>query len=186
MANVPLVDKPKGIIPRIAAVYSRRRFGRDVEPVQAAAHHSGVLVAAGLVETAAEKGWKKLDTHLMLLAVQASAGMIGCSWCTDFGYYEGLQLGQDPAKVRDLPVWRQSAVYDEKERVVLEYTEAATQTPATISEELVGRLHEHFSDGEIVELAAWVALENYRSRFNAGLGLHSQGFSDSCKVPLTA
>ncbi|HUE60637.1 MAG TPA: carboxymuconolactone decarboxylase family protein [Acidimicrobiales bacterium] len=183
MANVPLVEQPKGLVPRVAAAYGRRRFGRDVEPLQAALHHSGVLIAAGLVETAAEKGWRKLDPHLSLLAVQASAGAIGCSWCTDFGYYEGLQRGQDPEKVRDVPVWRQSAVYSEKERVVLEYAEAASSTPVVISDELVERLHRHFNDDEIVELAAWVALENYRSRFNAGLGLHSQGFSDSCRVP---
>lgn len=185
MANVPLVEQPKGFVPRIAAVYGRRRFGRDVEPLQAALHHSGVLVAAGLVETAAEKGWKKLDPHLALLAVQASAGVIGCSWCTDFGYYENLQRGQDPEKVRDVPTWRQSAVYSEKERVVLEYAEAASATPVVITDDLVERLHEHFNDDEIVELAAWVALENYRSRFNAGLGLHSQGFSDACRVPQT-
>jgi alkylhydroperoxidase family enzyme len=186
MANVPLVDQPKGFVPRMAALYGRRRFGRDVEPLQAGLHHSGVLVAAGLIETAAEKGWKKLDPHLALLAEQASAGVIGCSWCTDFGYYESLQKGQDPAKVRDVPIWRQSSVYSEKERAVLEYAEAASSTPVVISDELVARLHEHFSDEEIVELAAWVALENYRSRFNAGLGLHSQGFSDSCKVPAGA
>lgn len=186
MAYVPLVEQPKGLVPRMAVAYGRRRFGRDVEPLQAALHHSGVLVAAGLVETAAEKGWKKLDPHLALLAVQASAGSIGCSWCTDFGYYESLQKGQDPAKVRDVPVWRESSVYSEKERAVLEYAEAASSTPVVISDELISRLHEHFNDDEIVELAAWVALENYRSRFNAGLGLHSQGFSDSCKVPATA
>ncbi|HXW35652.1 MAG TPA: hypothetical protein VEJ87_13820, partial [Acidimicrobiales bacterium] len=68
-------------------------------------------------------------------------------------------------------------------RVVLEYAEAATATPVRISDELVERLHAHFDDAEIVELAAWVALENYRSRFNAGLGLKSQGFSDRCEVP---
>jgi alkylhydroperoxidase family enzyme len=186
MANVPLVEQPKGFVPRVATAYGRHRFGRDVEPLQAALHHSGVLIAAGLVETAAEKGWKKLDPHLALLAIQASAGAIGCSWCTDFGYYESLQKGQDPAKVRDVPMWRESGVYSEKERAVLEYAEAASSTPVEITDELVGRLHKHLSDEEIVELAAWVALENYRSRFNAGLGLHSQGFSDSCKVPATA
>ena len=108
MAHVPLVDRPKGLIRRLAASYGRRRFGRDVEPVQAASHHAGVLVASGLLETAAERGWRKLDPHLAFLAVQASAGMIGCSWCTDFGYYEGLQRGQDPTKVRDVALWRQS------------------------------------------------------------------------------
>lgn len=184
MANVAFVDQPKGLVPRMASLYAKRKMGRgDIEPVQAASHHSGVLLAAGLMETAAEMRWKKLDPHLMLLAIQASAGMIGCSWCTDYGYYESLQRGQDPAKVRDVPIWRDSAVYSDKERVVLEYAEAASSTPVLVSEELVGRLHEHFSEAEIVELAAWVALENYRSRFNAGLGLRSQGFSDNCRVP---
>jgi alkylhydroperoxidase family enzyme len=44
-------------------------------------------------------------------------------------------------------------------------------------------LHGHFSDAQIVELAAWVSLENCRSRFNAWLGLQSRGFSDACQVP---
>jgi AhpD family alkylhydroperoxidase len=183
MAHVPLLDHPKGIIPKLASRYARRRFGRDVEPVGAAAHHSGVLVAAGLLETAAERGWRKVDPHLVLLAVQASSGAIGCSWCIDFGYYEAIQRGVDPQKVRDVPRWRDSKVYDDRERAVLEYAEAASATPAQVTEELMQRLHAHFSDEQIVELAAWVALENYRSRFNAGLGLRGQGFSDSCRVP---
>ena len=44
---------------------------------------------------------------------------IGCSWCTDYGHYEGIQEGVDAAKVRDVPRWRASAVYDERERAVL-------------------------------------------------------------------
>jgi alkylhydroperoxidase family enzyme len=183
MANVELVTHPKGLVSRMAARYSRKRFGRDVEPMQAASHHPGVLVAAGLLETAAEKGWHKLDRHLALLAIQAAAGTIGCSWCVDYGYYENLQQGQDPPKVRDIPVWRESPVYSQEERVVLEYAQAASSTPVVISEDLAARLHEHFTDPQIVELAGWVALENNRSRFNAGLGLKSQGFSDSCGIP---
>ncbi len=183
MANVELLTRPKGLVPRMAARYARKRFGRDIEPMQAASHHPGVLVAVGLVETAAEKGWHKLDRRLALLAIQAAAGTIGCSWCMDYGYYENLQQGQDPAKVRDVPVWRDSPVYSEEERVVLEYAEAASSTPVVIDEDLTARLHQHFTDPQIVELAGWVALENDRSRFNAGLGLKSQGFSDNCQIP---
>jgi alkylhydroperoxidase family enzyme len=139
------------------------------------------------LEIAADKTWRRLDPQLRQLAVQASAGAIGCSWCTDFGYYEGMQQGIDPNKVREVPRWRESDVYDERERVVLEYAEAATATPAVVPEALVTRLHTQFSDQEIVELAAWVALENLRSRFNAGLGLRSEGFSDACEVrPLSS
>jgi alkylhydroperoxidase family enzyme len=184
MAVVELIEKPKKLIPRFAMRYSRRRFGQVVEPAMAAAHHSGVLVSMGLHETAVQYGWKKLAPHLRWLAVQASAGEIGCSWCTDFGYYEGMNAGIDPQKVRDVPRWRNSDLYDEKERLVLEYAEGATRTPVEISPQLVAGLHQHFSEAEIVELAAWVALENYRSRFNGGLGLKAQGFSERCAVPV--
>ena len=51
---------------------------------------------------------------------------------------------------------------------------------------LAARIRAHLSDAEFVELAAWVALENFRSRFNAGLGLRSQGFSDHCEIPMRA
>jgi alkylhydroperoxidase family enzyme len=183
MAHVQLSDRADRLIPKVALRYSRRRFGRVVEPVAAAAHHSGVLLAMGALETAAERGWRRLDQNLRWLAIQATAMEIGCSWCTDYGYYEGMQQGTDPSKVREVLHWRTSGVYDERERAVLEYAEAATATPATISDELMERLHRHFSEPEIVELAAWVAMENFRSRFNAGLGLRSQGFSDNCEVP---
>ena len=182
MAYVTLRSEPNGLVPKLAMSYSRHRFGQVVEPVRAAAHHSGVLVAMGAMETAAEKGWKRLEPRLRWLALQAASGEIGCSWCTDFGYYEGMQQGIDPRKVRDVPRFRDSDVYDDTERAVLDYATAATTTPVDMPSEVMEALHRHLSEPEIVELAAWVALENFRSRFNAGLGLTSEGFSDRCAV----
>ena len=181
MANVTMVDEPKGI-GRLAFGYSRRKFDAVVDPVRACANHNGVLVAMGALETCVEKCWKKLDPHLRWLATESVAGSIGCSWCTDYGYFEGMQEGVDHRKVRDVFSWRDSDAYDERERVVLEYAECATSTPALVSDDLVARLHSHFSDEEIVELIAWIALENFRSRINAGLGLTSEGFSEKCQV----
>jgi alkylhydroperoxidase family enzyme len=182
MAHVTLIDRPSGLVAKLAARYSRRRFGQDVEPIMAASHHAGVLVAMGALESVADKGWKHLDPHLRWLALQATGGEIGCSWCTDYGYFEGMQQGIDPRKVQDVPRFGASDVYDETERVVLEYAVAATAAPVNLPDDLIERLHRLLSEQEIVELAAWVALENLRSRFNAGLGLQSQGFSDRCEV----
>jgi len=184
MAHVPLLDEPRGVVPRLARRYTKRRFGQMVEPSAAASHHSGVLVAMGSLETAVQLGWKKLDPTLRWLAIQAVSAQIGCSWCIDYGYYEGMNDGIDPAKVRAAGDWRSSDLFDEKERVVLEYAEVASGCPAEVSEELAARVRAQLSDAEFVELAAWVALENFRSRFNAGLGLRSQGFSDSCEIPM--
>jgi alkylhydroperoxidase family enzyme len=183
MPHVPLQDHPKGFVAHIATSYTKRRFGQMVEPTAAASHHAGVLVAMGSMEMAAQLGWKKLDPTLRWLAIQITGVRIGCAWCIDYGYYEGMHDGVDPAKVRAVGDWRTSDLFDARERVVLEYAEVATGCPAEVSEELAARVRSHLSDAELVELAAWVALENFRSRFNAGLGLRSQGFSDDCGIP---
>jgi alkylhydroperoxidase family enzyme len=186
MAHVPLQGHPKGLIARLGTRYSKHRFGQMVEPTAAAAHHAGVLVAMGSLETTVQYGWKKLHPTLRWLAVEATALRIGCSWCVDYGYYEGMHTGVDPAKVRAVGNWRTSDLFDERERAVLEYAEVASGSPAEVSEELAARIGAYFSDAEFVELAAWVALENFRSRFNAGLGLRSQGFSNNCDIPVHA
>jgi alkylhydroperoxidase family enzyme len=183
MAHVTLQQDGRGVIPRLAQRYSRRKFGHVVEPVAAASHHAGVLIAMGAVEAAAEKGWTKLDPTLRWLAIQEASRQIGCPWCVDFGYFEGMHGGVDPEKIRAAVQWRDSACFDERERLVLEYAGAATRSPAQVSDELAERLHAQFTEAEIVELAAWVALENYRSRFNAGLGLRSEGFAERCEIP---
>ncbi|MDQ2727789.1 MAG: carboxymuconolactone decarboxylase family protein [Actinomycetota bacterium] len=182
MANVNLEARSQGLVARLTRWYSQRMFGHVVEPARAVALHRGVAVAFGATETSATKMWNRLDPHLSHLAIQACAGAIGCSWCIDFGHFEGIEKGIDPIKVRDVPRWRESSAYDERERAVLEYAESASATPAVVSEVLVERLHRFFSDEELVELAAWVGLENLRSRFNAGLGIQSEAFSDRCDV----
>jgi hypothetical protein len=126
---VPLVDEPRGLLRRYAWRYSRKNRGAVADPVRALAHHSGVLTSNGLLEMAVARGWRRLDPQLRWLALQATSGQIGCSWCADFGYYEGMQSGVDPRKVHDVPRWRSSSVYTAKERVVLEYAEAVSATP---------------------------------------------------------
>jgi alkylhydroperoxidase family enzyme len=184
MANVTLQYDAKGIVPRIARSYTKKMMGQMAQPTAAASNHAGVLAAMGALEMTVARSWRKLDPTLRWLAIEVAAARIGCSWCVDYGYYEGMNQGIDPAKVRAALSWRESDLFDDRERTVLEYAEQATATPVTISEDLVARLHAHFSDAEIVELGGWVALENLRSRFNAGMGLHSEGFSDKCEIPM--
>ena len=187
MPLVPLPARPAGLLNRFAAWYSRRNFGGEVaEPVKALSHHAGVLLAQGLEEMVVAQRWRRLDSTLRWLAVMAVSQRIGCSWCVDFGWYEGVATGVEPAKIRAVSVWRESPVFDDRERLVLEYADAASDTPAVIDDDLTARLQSAFDPAELVELAAWVALENQRSRFNAGLGITSQGFRNRCEVPAHA
>ena len=51
---------------------------------------------------------------------------------------------------------------------------------------MVASLRDRLGDAAVVELTMMVAIENQRSRFNAAMGLASQGYSEVCELPLAA
>ncbi|MFD1719717.1 carboxymuconolactone decarboxylase family protein [Georgenia deserti] len=179
-ARIPL--ETSGPLAWLLTRLSRRIYGKVLDPLRVASHHRPVLVTSLLLEAGAGR-WKKLPRQLQALAVMTTAQEIGCSWCMDFGYWEYHHRGVEPRKLRDVPHWRESPVYTPIERAVMAYAEAATATPPTVTDEMVADLREQLTDAQVVELASLVALENHRSRINAGLGLTSQGFKAECEVP---
>jgi AhpD family alkylhydroperoxidase len=181
MARISL-DPPRTLVYRLTEWYSRRRFGTVADPAAAMAHNRKVLIADARFEMAVDK-WHRLDPTLRALAEMASAATIGCSWCMDFGYWKSHEQGVDPVKLENVPRWRESDVYTDLERRVLEYAEAATATPPAVTDEMVAGLREHLDDAALVELTMMIAVENQRSRFNSALGLTSQGFKDRCEIP---
>ena len=121
VAHVTLIERPAGRVAKLAFRYARHRFGQVVEPVAAAAHHAGVLICHGGPGNGRRAGVAAPRSSPALAGHPARGGpRSGCSWCTDYGYYEGMQLGIDPRKVRDVPRFRESDVYDEVEKAVLD------------------------------------------------------------------
>jgi alkylhydroperoxidase family enzyme len=73
-----------------------------------------------------------------------------------------------------LPEWESSPLFDNVERLVLEYADAMTITGRDVSEELFARVRQNFDDDAIVELTEIVAWENASSKFNRALRIPSQ------------
>jgi AhpD family alkylhydroperoxidase len=182
MARISL-DPPRSLPYRLGGWYSRRKFGAVLDPAAAMAHNPAVLKTNARAEMSLAK-WKTLPADLKHLAEMAAAVTIGCSWCVDFGYWLSVEDGLDPRKVQDVPRWRESPVFTPLERDVLEYAEAMTTTPLTVTDEMVAHLVEQLGAPAVVELTQVVALENMYSRFNSAAGLQSQGYSDVCNLPL--
>jgi alkylhydroperoxidase family enzyme len=83
-------------------------------------------------------------------------------------------------KLGEVATWRDSTLFSEAERAALEYAECITYTDRKVDDALFARVKQHFTEAQIVELTAVVALENFRSKFNPSLGVEAQGF---CMVP---
>ncbi|MFD7500966.1 carboxymuconolactone decarboxylase family protein [Streptomyces sp. NPDC059850] len=182
MARISLTP-PNTLLNRLGAWYSRRTYGKVLDPGLALGHNARVLLTSVRHERGVAK-WNRLDQGLKHLAVMAAAAKINCSWCMDFGHWEAHSLGLPLDKVGKVPQWREHREdFTELELLVLDYAEAMTETEPRVTDELAAALLERLGEAAFVELTAMVALENYRSRVNSAFGLVGQGFSDACAVP---
>ena len=84
------------------------------------------------------------------------------------------------AKLAALETWRDSTIYTDAERLALEYAERMTITGQKVDDAFFAKLKQQFSEAQVVELTAAIAIENFRSKFNPPLGIEAQGF---CLVP---
>ena len=112
-----------------------------------------------------------LHKHYRALIKIRASQINGCAYCINMHTREARRAGMSEWKIYLLSAWRESTVFDEKERAVLAWTEALTR----VSEhgappDLYAGLAKHFSDLEIVAINTSVAMINYWNRTAIGFG----------------
>lgn len=170
-----------GIYGAMVKRMSRKMLGDVAEPVEVAWHNRKVLNFSFALGRKAQK-WDACDENLKSFAHMAAVSLVGCSFCLDLGYFMAHNKGLDEAKGREVPRWRESKVFTPLERDVMDYAEAMTQTPPTVTDEMSARLLEQLGAAALVELTALIALANLASRTNTAFGIESQGFSAACEL----
>ena len=63
----------------------------------------------------------------------------------------GRSVGLSKEKVEQLRHWRESTVYNDEEKLILEYTEELVKN-IRISDELYSRVAEHFTEKQIIDI----------------------------------
>ena len=170
-----------GLYGALVKRFSKKLLGRVPEPLGVYWHNRAVLKATMGIGAKAQK-WDACDRSLKSFAHMAVAAQIGCSWCLDFAYFQAFNEHLDLDKAREVPRWRDSAVFTPLERAVLGYAEAMTQTPPTVTDEMVAELLDQLGEAALVELTAFIALANMNARGNVALGIESEGYAASCDL----
>ncbi|MCF6746406.1 carboxymuconolactone decarboxylase family protein [Blastococcus sp. KM273128] len=171
-----------GVQGGLVKAVTRRIFGRVPESIGVMWHHPAVFRALMALGRKSES-WHRLDRDLATYASMAAAGAIGCGFCLDLHYFMTHHRGLDVAKAREVPRWRESAVFTPLERRVMEYAEAMSATPPAVTDELSAALLADLGAPALVELTARVAAMNLSARANVALGIRSEEFSASCGLP---
>lgn len=162
----------------------RRRYGHELEPVRLWGRIPAAFLAMSAMYRTIDRKSSPIDPELRSL-IQVRVSQINwCAFCIDLNSALGLKRGVSERKLRALPQFAESAEFGEREKAALEFAEVVTRGDKPVDTELIARLHAHFDDQAIVELAALVAYQNMSSKFNAALGVPAHGF---CSVaPFTA
>ena len=188
MTVTPRVPKAEltGLQGQLLKFVVRRRAGRVPESLEVLWNHPRVLKDIARMGGRSEK-WDRLDETLGAFAVMASAAQIGCGFCLDLNYYVAHTKGLAVEKAREVPRWRESAAFTPLERRVMEYAEAMSATPPTVTDEMSAALLADLGAAGLIELTAKIAYMNLAARSNVALGISSEHFADACGLrPLTS
>jgi alkylhydroperoxidase family enzyme len=174
---------PKAEVPAELRDALIQQVGSMPEPIEVAFNNPKVAMTTQEF-TAGVSAWDAVGTSLKTFAHMAVAAQVGCSWCLDVNYFLALHHNLDLAKASQVPAWRESEVFTPLERDVLEYAEAMTSTPATVTDELYARLLGQLGPAAMVELTVFIGWANMAGRVNTANGITSQGYSEACEIPL--
>ncbi len=180
-ARVPAAEIT-GLFGALVKRMSRRMLGEVPEAAGVLWNHPAVFRDMMSFGHKSEK-WKHLDQNLATFAHMAAVGTIGCEACLDLGYFMAHNKGLDEVKAREVPRWRESAVFTPLERAVMAYAEAMCQTPLAVTDEMSAELLAELGAPALVELTARISAANIAARNNIALGITSQEFAAACGLP---
>ena len=101
-----------------------------------------------------------------LVDIRASQ-LNGCAFCLDMHVKEAKIHGERELRLHHVAIWRESQLFDLRERAALAWTEALTQlSPAGVSDAAYAEARAQFSEKEIVDLTYRVMAINGWNRLN--------------------
>lgn len=168
-----------GLFGAVVKRFAAKMFGSVPESLGVMWHHQPALKASMSYGQKLQK-WDECDETLKTYAHMAVASLVGCSWCLDFNYFMARDKGLDLDKAREVPNWRASTVFSTLERQVMEYAEAASQTPPAVTDEMVEPLLAALGPAGLIELTTVIGFANMTTRSNTALGIESEGFASAC------
>jgi AhpD family alkylhydroperoxidase len=158
----------------------RRKYGQVLKPALLWARVPRLFMAVAILYGVLDRKYSPLDPVLRSLVTVRVSQINWCRFCVDINSATLAKRAGSMEKVEALDHWKESELFNDKEKAVLEYAEAITYSDRQVSDELIQCLEKFFSEDELVELTGLIAFQNLSSKFNSALDVPAQGF---CKLP---
>ena len=91
----------------------------------------------------------------------------GCTFCLDMHVKEATLRGERPLRIHHIAAWRESTLFEPRERAALAWTEVLTQLPAQgVPDDVYERVRAQLSEKELTDLTYLVMAINAWNRIN--------------------
>jgi alkylhydroperoxidase family enzyme len=181
---LPPIEKPEGLMMKLAHYFTRRQFGKVLTPLKV--HSARLPTAFGLFYSKIGKLDKKLTLppETVLLIREQVARINICLFCMDIGRSFTIKASMNEAKFDALEQYRTSDLFTDGERAALDYVTELTEDKS-VNPETFSRLAGYYSEREICEIVWLVASEHLYNMTNIGLNIHSDMLCDISRKKVT-
>ena len=171
------IEKPKGLMMKVAYYFARRQFGKVLTPLKVVS--ARLPLAFGLFGGKISKLDKKLTLppETVMLIREQVARINVCLFCMDIGRAFTIKASMNEAKFDALEQYTTSPLFTEAERAALDYVTELTKE-RKVNPETFSRMSRHYSEREICEIVWLVASEHFYNITNIGLNIHSDMLCD--------
>jgi uncharacterized peroxidase-related enzyme len=110
-----------------------------------------------------DRGFKRLVAHVASRAA-------GCRYCMAHTIGGAAHLGVEEQKLAAIWEYQSSPLYTEAERAALDFAFAASVVPNAVTDDSFAELRKHWSEEQIVEIVATIAMFGFLNRWNDTMG----------------
>lgn len=107
-------------------------------------------------------GLKRLIGHVASMAA-------GCMYCRAHTATSAMRLGVPAERLAVLAEYQSSELFSDAERAAFDFALAAASVPNDVTDEIFGRLRQHWNEGQVVEILGVISLFGFFNRWNDSL-----------------
>lgn len=173
------IDRPRGVILKLAYWFTRRQFGSVPGPLSVFSARMPLAFTSfyGKVGRLDKKLRLPMDTVVLVRERVASLNL--CLFCMDASrWYATTKAPHLLPKLDALAEYRTSPLFTAAERSALDFATELTET-RQVGDETFAELRRRHGEREICELAFVVASEHLYNLNNVALGIGSAGLCDA-------
>jgi hypothetical protein len=174
---LPPIEKPNGLMMKLAYALTRRRFGKVITPMKVV--YARLPLPFGLFSSKISKLDQKLllPRETALLIREQVARINVCLFCIDIGRSFTIKASMSEAKFDALEQYSTSPLFGDDERAALDYVTELTKNKS-VKPSTFDRVSSYYSERAICEIVWLIASEHFYNMTNLGLNIHSDMLCD--------